>query len=294
MKRIALDMDNDSRWRSLYTKKLEFEIVEAFRFFRKSSVEPILIKGWAAARNYPTQVTRYYTDVDLAVSSADFDLSRKLLAETGSNIAVDLHRELRHLDTKAWSEIFRDSREVDLNGFPVRIPSAEDHLRILAVHWLNDGGANKDRLLDIYHAVENRPADFDWDLCLNSVSDIRRKWIITAIGLAHKYFDLKIDGFPFAAEAKMLPHWLITAIENEWRSGVRMRSLHTCLNDPKELFRQIKKRIPPNALQATIEMDGRFDESPRLPYQIRSMLNRTIPSIRGIRGRVQNKSGKFK
>ena len=283
-------MDNDSRWRFLYTKKLEFEIVESFRFFRKRGIEPILIKGWAAARSYPEHSTRYYTDIDLAVSGSDFGIARDLLkSEAGSKIAVDLHRELRHLDTKAWDEIFNDSQEIDLNGFAVRIPSDEDHLRILAVHWLNDGGANKERLWDIYHAVENRPANFDWDLCLNSVSEVRQQWIITAIGLAHKYLSLEIDGFTFADRAKVIPKWLISTIEKEWQSDVRLISLHRCLNDRKELFRQIKKRIPPNALQSTIEMEGRFDSRSRFPYQIGSMLNRILPSIKGIRGMLKLK-----
>ncbi len=277
-------MDNDSRWRLLFIKKLEVEVVEAFRLFRRAGVEPILIKGWAAARNYPDDKPRFYSDVDLAVSAADFEIAKRLLnTEDGSKIGVDLHCELRHLDTKAWDEVFKDSQEVDLAGTNIRVPSAEDHLRILAIHWLTDGGAPKDRLWDIYYAVQNRHAEFDWDLCLSSVSEVRQQWIIAAIGLAHKYLGLEIGDLPFAAEAKDLPAWLISALEKEWESSVPLKSLHTCLNDPKELFRQIKKRIPPNPIEATIEMDGRFDNRSRLKYQFGSILKRIRPSIKGIR-----------
>lgn len=265
--------------------KLEIEIVDAFSFLRDAGVEPILIKGWAAARNYPENVERFYSDVDMAVSAADFDLAKQLLkTEPGNRLGIDVHRELRHLDTKPWAEIFSDSQAIDLNGVAVRVPSAEDHLRIMAVHWLNDGGVRKDRLWDIYYAVQNRPADFDWDLCLNSVGEVRREWVIAAIGLAHKYLDLEIDGLPFAELAKKLPRWLVSAVEKEWGSGTPPRPLQMCLKNPKELFRQIKKRIPPNAVQATVDMEGRFDDRSRLGYQIRNMIRKVRPSLSGIRG----------
>ena len=277
-------MDNDSRWQLLYIKKLEVEVVEAFSLLRSGGVEPILIKGWAAARNYPDPGVRFFSDTDLAVSEQDFAKARQLLqSEAGKRIGIDLHQELRHLDTKVWEEIFKDSQEVDLAGTKIRLPSDEDHLRILAVHWLTDGGANKARLWDIFYAVQNRPSDFDWDRCLNCVSEVRQQWIIATIGLAHRYLDLEIDDLPFADRAKDLPMWLIAALEKEWESGVPLKSLHTCLNNPKEFFAQVKKRLPPNPIEATIEMEGSFDNKSRLKYQFGSILKRIRPSIKGIR-----------
>jgi Uncharacterised nucleotidyltransferase len=283
-------MNNDSRWQLLYVKKLEVEIVEAFNLLRSGGVEPVLIKGWAAARNYPDPGSRFFTDVDLAVSEQDFAKAKQLLgSKAGERIGIDLHQELRHLDNKPWNKIFKDSQEVDLAGTRIRIPSDEDHLRILAVHWLTDGGANKARLWDIFYAVQNRPSGFDWDRCLNSVSEVRQQWIIATIGLAHKYLDLEIDDFPFADRAKELPTWLISALEKEWKSGVPLKSLHTCLNDPKEFFAQVKKRLPPNPIEATIEMEGSFDNKSRLKYQFGSILKRIRPSIKGIGVRLTHK-----
>lgn len=281
-------MSDDARWRLLFAKKLEHEVVEAFRIFRDAGIEPVLIKGWAAARHYPRDVPRFYDDVDLVVSDEDFDAAKQVMkTDAGKEIGIDLHRELRHLDTKLWHEIRADSQQIDLDGDKIRVPSDEDHLRILAVHWLNDGGIPKDRLWDIVYAVRNRRVDFNWDKCLKPVSDLRQQWIITAIALAHKYMGLEVEDLPFAARTKDLPQWLTATLEREWESGVRLISLHTCLNNPKNLFTQIKKRIPPNALQATIEMEGSIDNSSRIPYQFSSILNRIGPSIRGIRGTLK-------
>ncbi len=283
-------MDDDSRWRLLFLAKLEAELLNAFRLLRGNGIEPVLIKGWAAARNYPEPSQRFYSDVDLAVSAVDFLRTKQILANMpGIKINIDVHRELRHLDTRPWHEVVNDSLELDLNGESIRVPSHEDHLRVLGVHWLNDGGTRKDRLWDIYYAVQNRPETFDWDRCLDSVSDVRRSWIITVIGLAHKYLGLAVEDLPFAKRAISLPKWLVATVEKEWRANSPVKPLNSCLNDPKELFKQVRKRIPPNSIQATIEMEGRFDNGSRLKYQVGSMIKRVGPSIRGIRTTLGNR-----
>lgn len=276
--------DND-RWGVLSQKVSEARVASAFDRILSLGVEPILIKGWAAAQWYPESVFRYYGDTDLAVSSSDFETLTGLSREDPSILAgVDLHRELRHLDTVAWEDLFERSQVVEVNGTAIRVLAPEDHLRVLAVHWLNDGGAYKEKLWDIYYAVANRPSAFDWDLCLNIVSIKRRRWIISAIGLAHKYLDLDIDDLAFADEAKSLPEWLTRTVESEWASDVRLRPLETCLKDSSEMIRQIKKRFPPNPIQATVEVEGEFDDGGRALYQIKDIMKRTAPSIRRIVG----------
>ncbi|MCC6327072.1 MAG: nucleotidyltransferase family protein [Acidobacteria bacterium] len=288
--RVA-EADGDDRWHRLYARKLEVEAVQAFELFRRNGIEPVLIKGWAAARNYPAHAPRFYSDIDLAVSAEEFDSAQTLLAsKEASRIGIDLHRELRHLDSRPWRLIFESSQLIDLDGCAIRIPSPEDHLRILAVHWLNDGGESKDRLWDVYYALAAHAGTFDWDYCLDGLSTVRRGWIIAAVGLANKYLGLPIDGIPFAAEARDLPRWLIAAVEREWSRGVLHRSLHTCLNDPGEFIRQLRKRIPPNAIQATIECEGDIRAGMRLPFQIRCMMKRSIPSIRGVAETIRSKA----
>lgn len=288
--RVA-EADGDDRWHRLYARKLEVEAIRAFELFRRNEIEPVLIKGWAAARNYPADAPRFYSDIDLAVSAGDFEKARALLAsKEASKIGIDLHRELRHLDTRPWTSIFENSQLIDLDGCAIRIPSPEDHLRILAVHWLNDGGESKERLWDIYYSVAAHQHSFDWNACLHGLSSTRRSWMIAAVGLANKYLGLPIDGLPFADEARNLPNWLTATVEREWRSGVLHRSLHTCLNDPAEFLRQLRKRIPPNPIQATIECEGDMRAGSRLPYQVKCMIKRSLPSIRGVFQTLRSKA----
>src|SRR5688500_1003118 len=165
-------MIDELRWYQLTRRRSELLLLDAVRGFRKHSIEPILIKGWAAARNYPENKPRFFGDIDIAVAATDFEHSTTLLLNPSSGIkGVDLHCELRHLDTLPWSQLHSNSELIDLEGEKVRVLSAEDHLRVLCVHWLTDGGENQERLWDIFYAVQNRPPGFDWGKCLNVVSE---------------------------------------------------------------------------------------------------------------------------
>ncbi len=273
-------MKPDRRWHLIQFKLQEHRIIKTFELFRKYNIEPILIKGWAAARNYPNREDRVFLDTDICVAPHEYEKSLKILAgKEEKNLMVDLHNGLRHLDTLGWDELFENTVTVRLHETDIRILRPEDHLRVLCVHWLNDGAAYKGRLWDIFYAVENRPTDFNWNRCLNVVDSKRRKWIICAIGLAHRYFGLELKNTPISAEAELIPRWVIQAVEKEWADETRLRRLHDCLKDRKEFVRQLKKRFPPNPIQATIDTNGEFDDKPRIFYQIGNILIRVKPSI---------------
>lgn len=255
-------------------------ILDAFRGLRAKGIEPVLIKGWAAERNYPESTPRFSGDVDLAVSARDYETGLILL-KSGIG-GVDLHKELRHLDSIAWEQLIANSQLVKLDGEDIRVLSAEDHLRVMCVHWLTDGGENRERLWDIVYAVRNRPEDFDWSKCLDVVSVTRQEWIIATIGIAHKYLGLELEGMPFADEAKRVPVWMMRCLEKEWANRLELRALESQLKNPRSFIRQIRKRIPPNPIQAMINCEGELNGSFRIRYQIRDIFKRLMPSVRRV------------
>ena len=76
------------------------------------------------------------------------------------------------------------------------------------------------------------------------------------------------------------PQWVIDTIETEWKNQNPLRPLQTSIKNRKEFMQQIRKRFPPNAIQATIEMEGRFDEGNRVKYQLGSVIKRIWPSLK--------------
>jgi hypothetical protein len=284
------EITDEYRFYLLRKRVAENLILSAFRGLRLQGIEPVLIKGWAAARNYPPTKPRFFGDIDLAVSAADFDSATSLI-NSGSEIGgVDLHRELEHLDTVSWPRLVANSDLVQLDGEEIRILCPEDHLRVMCVHWLTDGGERRERLWDIAYAVSNRPPEFDWSKCLDVVSETRRQWIIASIGIAHKYLGLDLSGIPFADEAQNLPGWLTKCLEKEWARNVEIRPLHSQLKYPLSLLRQIRKRMPPNPIQATINCEGDFRSRTRIGYQIRDIFSRLTPSIKRISSTITEKT----
>jgi hypothetical protein len=256
------------RLKILNYKVHEYYLQEAWRRFENAGFKPLLIKGWAAAQSYPEPNERRFNDADFIIAPREYREAVEFLKSYEGRYSIDLHYGARHLDNLSYENLYARSKSLKCGETTIRVLCPEDHLRVLCVHWLIDGGAKREKLWDIFYAVDNRPSDFDWDRCLNAAGPTRKKWIACTIGLAHKYLDLNLEDTPLAKDATSIPRWLIKAVEKEWRSDVELRSLHYLLGDKKELWRQIKKRIPPNPIQATVDMEGEFDNNPRILYQI--------------------------
>lgn len=277
--------NREAAWFALHSKIQEEKIKKAFQIFRENKIEPILIKGWAAAAFYPQKSDRIFADIDLCVEPDFFQKAEEISKnEEIRKLNVDLHRGFRHLDTVSWKDLFENSQLIKIVDTEIRVLRPEDHLRVLCVHWLTDGGAYREKLKDIYYLVKNRPENFDWDRCLETVGKKRRKWIICTIGLARKYLGLSLEGTPIEQEAEALPGWLTRAVEKEWKSDIRLKPLHTCFRDKKQLIAQILKRIPPNPIQATIEMEGSFTDRTRIFYQFGDIFSRAIFTFKRLKG----------
>jgi hypothetical protein len=253
-------------------------IEEVFSLLRARRVEPILIKGWAAARYYPERGLRPYGDIDLCVHPEEFQSAQRLLAGLDPRkFRIDLHSGFAKFGIRDEEKLFMRSQLATMDQTDIRILGVEDHLRVVCFHLMREGAWRSLWLADVAAALESAPQDFDWNYCLGEKRQAAP--VVCAIGLAQQLLGAKVEGFPEAERSKKTPWWLVPTVFNEWGSPVpSMRSRHDFpmlvhLRFGKDLLKGLQHRWP-NAIEATTTMNGPFNDLPRLPFQIGNSLFR--------------------
>jgi len=264
--------------------------------FREAGIEPVLVKGWNVARLYRETGLRHYFDVDLCVRQDCYAQAKRLVASLGAEgLYVDLHDELDHLDVMKWDQFFSHSQLLRLGETEVRVPCAEDHLRILCIHWLRHGAWRPAGLCDIAAALEARPDDFDWQRCLGA-DPIRADWVDCAIELARELLGAEMtSGFEgpsadtparVSARRQNLPRWLVPAVLRKWGGSVspnyRVPDLAALLSRDggrKRFAEYLYGRLD-QPVRATVALHGGFNNWPRLPYQLGELFLHRVDKCR--------------
>jgi hypothetical protein len=271
----ALELQQAHRLHAVHAGAFEEDITNVIALLRNAGFEPILAKGWAVARLYPDTSLRPYGDIDLYVRPGQYSSAvRVLTSPEGKRFVVDLHEGLDASHGLSIEDLYERSQLVSLADVKVRVPCAEDHLRMLCLHFLRHGAWRPLWLCDIAVAVETRAPDFDWDICLGKNAR-RADWIACSIGLAHRLLGAKIEDTPVANRAKTLPAWLISNVLKQWETPYSMSQppvsyaapMSKYLRDPRGLLADLRRRWP-NPIEATVYTGGPFNELPRWPFQI--------------------------
>ncbi len=258
----------------------EDDVAQVFRLLQASQLDALLVKGWAIARLYPDPGLRHYGDLDLCVRAKDHARVEELLAgEVAKEVWIDLHKGTASLDCGREEELFERSVLVRIGEASVRVPSPEDHLRILCLHLLRHGAWRPLWLCDVALALESREADFDWEIFLGK--DKREaNWLACVLGLAHQILGACLEGTPHVVTATTLPDWLLRSVLRRWGRWFNAEYRDRARNSlwlhrwkPMRLLEDIYFRCDP--LRATVEMGGAFNNRPRLPYQLAALMRRT-------------------
>lgn len=246
----------------------EERLPRAFLQLRAAGLEPVLGKGWAAARLYPETGLRPYGDIDLYVPAGHHPAAAMALRGVGKPpLPVDLHRGFADLEDRDPSALLARSRLVDLAGFPVRIFSPEDHLRLLALHGLRHGLARPVWLCDVAAVLEGGENDLDWDYLLLG-SRRRMEAVLCTLGLARRLLGARLPGAPAGVSAHELPRWLLPAVLRQWGAGSAWRGpIEACLPRPAGARWPLRRHWP-NPLAGTMGVGAPFNELPRLPFQL--------------------------
>lgn len=265
----------------------EMEIIRLFHRIRACHVEPILFKGWAAARAYPDPGLRPCGDIDLWVAAGQYRRAEAALAgREDSPYPADLHHDvIARFSEASFEQVYSRSQTVSVRGTEIRIPGPEDHLRILCLHMLKHGISRPFWLLDIAAALESRPKSFNWDLCLGE-NKRHRQWVLSAIALASRLLGASTAETPVAEVTPRLSNRFCTRVLKQWGAGVQPVS-------PKlvdeirgqgwtwETLKAIRQRWP-NPIQATVDGRGSLDAFSALPYQFQDCIRRGAKLLRSL------------
>jgi Uncharacterised nucleotidyltransferase len=278
--RAAFDLRQVYRLQTLEARVHERRLVEAVGLLRGAGVEPVLAKGWAAARLYPEPGLRPYGDIDLWVRPDLHPVAVAALSSpAGQRCRVDLHDRFTQLDC-AWSDVLARSRLERLGEAEVRLLGAEDHLRLLCIHMLGHGAWRPVWLCDVAATLESLPDDFDWARCLRG-HPRHAQWIACAIGLARQLLGARGKGGP---PERRLPRWLLAALLRQWGRDehyMATPSMAFALRSTAGALTGLRLRWP-NPIQATVGVGGPFNGLPRLPFQIAECLVRTLHFARDL------------
>jgi hypothetical protein len=201
---------------------------------RSAGVEPILLKGLAAARHYPSPEARpCLGDIDLLVPEARMQRAAGALAAQGfclhhdravhgrppvivatrDAVTIDLQSSLWPLPEAEARAALRHPETAVINGQPVGMLPPTTEVRFLAVHAAKHAFARPIWLCDLVAAVESARL-IDWDAILCGPR-LTRSWIAAAFDLAGGLLGL---GLPTAVAGRIAGRgiWLAEDVLAAW------------------------------------------------------------------------------
>jgi hypothetical protein len=283
----GLKLQQAYRLQSLYAGLHEEEIEQVIELLRAAAVVPLLIKGRAAAELYPERGLRPYGDIDLCFESGDYAKALDLLTSPeGIAFNVDPHNGLDQVYGLSLSDLIARSQAMKVGKVELRVPCFEDHLHILCIHFLKHGAWRPLSLCDVAAALESRPESVDWDRCLGR-NKRRADWVACTIGLAHQLLGAIVKGTPVAQRAANLPRWLVPAVLKQWETPYPQSNETTELmivhlkKRRVGVINEIGKRWP-NPIRATVYFRARFNELPRLPFQVLTFASQAARFLAGL------------
>jgi hypothetical protein len=263
------------RRQALQSALQEWEVEHVFALLRSAGVEPVLLKGWAAAGLYPERGLRPPGDIDLCVRPGQYAAARAALWGRGRKGAAltDLdHEEFSLLGDGGWDGLYARSRVLKLNESGIRVLGREDQMRFLCLHLLRHSAYRPVWLCDVAAALESASAGFDWGTALGGDA-LRRNWVGCVIDLARRLLGARPEDLPEEVSAARAPPWLVAEVLRQWERPT------TAERVPRELMavslRHPARALPalmgrwPDPIRALVGLRQPFDGRARLPRQLK-------------------------
>jgi len=263
------------RGQALQSALQEWEVGHVFALLRSADVEPVLLKGRAAAMLYPERSLRPPGDIDLCVRPERYEAARAALwgpGRVGTSV-TDLRHDGDALSgAGGWDAFYARTRLMDLNGAEVRVLGREDQLRFLCLHLLRHSAYRPLWLCDVAAALESAPPDFDWEVALGE-GGLMRNRVVCVLDLACRLLGARREGTPEEARAVRAPPWLVAEVLRQWErpttaDHLPREPMAVSLRNPARALPALLSRWP-DPIRAFVGLNRPFDERARLPGQLK-------------------------
>ena len=223
----------------------EWEVAHVFTLLRDAGVEPVLLKGRAAAGLYPEPGLRPPGDIDLCVRPEQSEGAKAVLwgpGRRGTTVTDLTHDDSALTCAGGWDGLYARTRLVELGGTPVRVLGREDLLRFLSLHLLRHSAYRPLWLCDVAAAAESAPGALDWEVALG-LDPLKRNWVLCVLDLARRLLGARLDHAPAEVKEFRAPAWLAEEVLRQWERPCTADRL------PRELM-SVSLRHPTRVLPA--------------------------------------------
>jgi hypothetical protein len=271
----------------------ERELYRVVRALDAAGIDALIVKGWAAARQYAEPGLRPYGDIDVCVAPEQHDTAHVAVTEAGLMTIVDLHRGLAinsgvARDLPSFDEAWRRAVPAQVGDAEIRILAPEDHLSLLCVHLLNHGAWRPLWLCDIAAALECLPEDFDWNLCVGRSRRLAT-WVAATVGLAERLLGAQPRKPP--PSRSVPPRWLERAVLKQWGSP-RPEYPTDLVGLPARAYlrpstaARVMRAHWVDPVMATMQPGASLNALPRPLFQLRFVAWKAGRFLRGLAGRA--------
>jgi hypothetical protein len=250
----------------------EAELQRISEALNNRGVRSILLKGWSLGRLYPESGLRPSGDIDLWIDPLQRGTAETVLRDLNVREAIDLeHDQVRRFEILRFRDVYPDCETAYLGSTPIRVLGREDQIRFACFHFLKHGGWRPIWLCDIAVALESSGVSFDWRRCLGP-NPRHARWVGSIISLAFDLLGARIPDEAPAILTSRSPNWLKRTVLREWScptlpSHPPLKYLLRSSMTQGCTVKNLLKGRWRNAIQATVDCNGRFNGMPRWPYQ---------------------------
>jgi Uncharacterised nucleotidyltransferase len=232
---VALEARAVWRWQQLHSVVRGRVVARVVQALGSIGIEPVLLKGLAAARHYRVAGVRPTGDIDLLVAPCDLrraaDVVRELgfkrtwsvhpgwIALEGPDGVIDLQVGLWPLSNNEAAHAMRSDESFVVEGVPVRVPQGDLELRFFAIHAVKHGFLRPMWLCDVAAAIETSE-HLDWSSIFAGPWPIR-SWIAGAIAVAMRLLGLSVP-LDVRARCHSSAPWVDPLVLRRWGDGERV------------------------------------------------------------------------